>query len=382
MNAPSESIDPVRENILTSTELASPAAPVDIQVVEPASLSGAILEDWNRIRKSKSVFASPYFDVEFTKAVGRVRDDVRIAIAESDGTIVGILPFQENRPGHAVPVGGMLNDWHGVMGNQSPEVLEKILKSANLSSFKFHAIDNSNADLKKFYFREFEAHHLDLSEGWEAYRKWAFKNSSTIKRQGQKTRGLGREIGEVRFEFESEDPVLLERLIELKRTRYQNSNTFDILGVPWASELLREIHRIREPNFRGVLSVLWAGDELIGCHFGMLTDGILHYWFPVYDPKYHRYSPGTEMLMRSAECACNLGIKKLDLGYGDDDYKFKFCNAHEPVAFGLANFNSFSRMIAKQRYTFRNQLKQIPMKPLAKRILRKLYPRFGGWNFR
>lgn len=382
MNASTDSIDPVHGNVLTPTDSKNVAARVNVQVVRPHSLCGPLLEDWERIRKSKPVFASPYFDVEFTKAVGRVRDDVRIAIAENDGDIVGILPFQEHKRGHAVPVGGLLNDWHGVMGDQSPAILEKILKASKLKSFKFHAIDNSNDGLKKFYFREFNSHYLDLSNGWEEYRKWAFKNSSTIKRQGQKTRGLGREVGEVRFEFESEDPLLLERLIELKRARYQNADTFDILGVPWASDVLREIHRIREPNFRGVLSALWAGDELIGCHFGMLTKGILHYWFPVYDPQYHRYSPGTEMLMQSAKSACDSGIRKLDLGYGDDAYKFKFCNAHEPVAFGLVNFNSFSRIVAKQRYTFRNQLKQIPMKPLAKRILRTIYPHFGGWNFR
>ncbi|WP_157665262.1 GNAT family N-acetyltransferase [Mariniblastus fucicola] len=382
MNSTTESIEAAQTESPVAARPIVRTQPCNIQIVRPQSLSGAILEDWNRIRRSNTVFNSPYFDVEFTKAVGRVRDDVRIAIAETDGNIVGILPFQENTPGHAVPVGGLLNDWHGIMGKQDPQTLELMLKAAKLDSFKFHAIDASNDSLAKYYFREFKSHYADLSDGWEAYRRWARKNSSTIKRQGQKTRGLGREVGEVRFEFESEDPLLLERLIELKRTRYTNSNTFDILGVRWASDLLREIHRVRQPNFRGILSVLWAGDELVGAHFGMLTNDILHYWFPVYDPRFHKYSPGTEMLMQSAEHACELGARKLDLGYGDDAYKFKFCNASEPVAFGMANFNPLSRAIARRQYTFRNHLKQIPMKPLVKRILRRLYPRFGGWNFR
>ena len=221
-----------------------------------------------------------------------------------------------------------------------------------------------------------------MSDGWEAYQKWVFKNSSAVKRQGQKTRGLARKFGEIRFEFESEDANQLERLIELKRAKYQRSNTFDILGVRWASNLLRELHQIRDSNFRGVLSVLWAGDHMVGAHFGMLTEETLHYWFPVYDPAFHKFSPGTEMLMQSAKYACDIGIRKLDLGYGDDSYKFRFCNADEPVAFGMANLSPLSRTMAKYQYSFRNQLKQIPMKPLAKRILRKFYPRFGGWNYR
>ena len=355
---------------------------VSVQVIGAESLCGAVEEQWNRIRVSNPVFKSPYFDIRFTRAVARVRDDVRIAIAQVQDEIVGILPFQENKPGHAVPVGGLLNDWHGILGKQDPEVLQKILKAANLHSFKFHAINNQDDSLKKYYFREFNSHYLDLSGGWDEYRTWVRKNSTAVKRQGQKTRALGRQVGEVRFEFESESANQLERLIELKRARYNNSNTFDILGVTWASNLLRELHQVRDSNFRGVLSILWAGDLLVGAHFGMVTDETLHYWFPVYVPAFHKYSPGTEMLLQSAKHACDLGIRKLDLGYGDDAYKFRFCNASEPVAFGVANFSSLSRTAAKYRYNIRNQLKQIPMKPLAKRVLRKLYPRFGGWNFR
>ena len=381
MNSQSNSINVVEQRTSALKSQDTTEVPT-FQVITPQSISGALLERWNQLRSQNKVYSSPYFDAEFTKAVGRVRDDVRIVVAEINGQIVGILPFQENSRGHAVPAGGMLNDWHGILGKRSPEILEQMLKAANLQSFKFHSIDNADRQLKKFVFREFDAHYLDLSDGWEAYRKWVFKHSSTVKRQGQKTRAMEREIGPIRFEFDSENPDLLERLIKLKRTRYQNSNTFDILGVSWAAELLRELHQVREPGFQGLLSVLWAGDEFIGAHFGLLTKDVLHYWFPVYDRRFHKYSPGTQLLMGSAEKACELGVPKLDLGYGDDDYKFKFCNAHEPVAFGVANFNPFTRALALQQYRLRNKLKEIPMKPLFKRVLRKFYPQFGGWNFR
>ena len=377
-----ESVDEPLGKTNSRTNAIDLSAPVDVQLLGPDSLSGYVEEKWSAIRNANPVFKSPYFDIKFTKAVARVRNDVRIAIAQVGEEIVSILPFQENKPGHAVPVGGLLNDWHGMMGKQDPDILQQIMKAADLRSFKFHAINAKEDSLKKYYFREFDSHYLDLSCGWEEYRKWVHKNSSAVKRQGQKTRALARNVGELRFEFESESANQLERLIELKRARYNNSNTFDILGVTWASNLLRELHQVRDPNFRGVLSILWAGDQLVGAHFGMLTDETLHYWFPVYAPAFHKYSPGTEMLMQSAQHACEIGIKKLDLGYGDDAYKYRFCNASEPVAFGMANFSPFSRVVAKYRYSFRNQLKQIPMKPLVKRILRKLYPRFGGWNFR
>lgn len=285
-----KSIDAPFGNQASRSKVISTDAPIDVEVYGPECLCGSIENHWNRIRNSNPVFKSPFFDIKFTQAVGRVRDDVRIAIVLSLGEVVGFLPFQENKPGHAVPVGGLLNDWHAIMGTQSSEVLQQILKAAKLNSFKFHAINAEEDGLEKYYFREFKSHYLDLSDGWEAYQKWVFKNSSAVKRQGQKTRGLARKFGEIRFEFESEDANQLERLIELKRAKYQRSNTFDILGVRWASNLLRELHQIRDSNFRGVLSVLWAGDHMVGAHFGMLTEETLHYWFPVYDPAFHKLS--------------------------------------------------------------------------------------------
>ena len=258
------------------TAVADQTDSLSVQIIGAESLCGAVEEQWNRFRASNPVFKSPYFDIRFTRAVAQVRDDVRIAVAQVQDKIVAILPFQENKPGHAVPVGGLLNDWHGILGKQDPEVLQKILKAADLQSFKFHAINAQDDSLKKYYFREFNSHYLDLSGGWDEYRTWVRKNSIAVKRQGQKTRALGRQVGEVRFEFESESANQLERLIELKRARYNNSNTFDILGVTWASNLLRELHQVRDPNFRGVLSILWAGDMLVGAHFGMVTDETLH----------------------------------------------------------------------------------------------------------
>ena len=218
--------------------------------------------------------------------------------------------------------------------------------------------------------------------GWEGYRKWVRKHSSTVKRQGQKTRNLEKAVGPIRFEFDSHEGDVLERLIELKSSKYQRTNTFDILGVQWAADLLRELQNVKQPNFRGILQTMWAGDELVCVHFGMLTDKTLHYWFPIFDHQYARYSPGTEMMMRVAQEGCEQGIEKLDLGYGDDPWKFKFCNGNTQVLYGQVNFNPIELKVARTRYVVRHKLKQMPMKPLAKSLLRKVFPGFGQWNFR
>jgi CelD/BcsL family acetyltransferase involved in cellulose biosynthesis len=261
-------------------------------------------------------------------------------------------------------------------------MVEQMMKVANLDVFAFHAMSQVDPSLKCFEFTELGSHFLDLSDGWDAYHQWARKNSVAIKRQKQKTRKMGREIGPIRFEFDCQDTDVLESLIELKRGKYQRSNTFDILSVDWASNLLREIRDIDQPGFKGLLSAIYAGDQLVAAHFGMLTDDILHYWFPVYDPQFHRYSPVTELLLEVAREACDRGVSKLDLGYGDDEYKFRFCNGHETVSCGQISFSKVGFQIAKQRYFLRQKLKGIPMKPLVKSVLRGVFPGFGQWNFK
>jgi len=357
----------------------------EVHVLDADQLCGKLEERWQDLRNCNPYFASPYFDPHFIKAVAKVRDDVRIVMVVEDGTPVCFLPIQENSKGRAVPTGGRLNDYHGVLGKPADTAshLKKIIKSAGLKSYAFHAlVPPENENLEAYSFRKLRTHHLDLSNGWEAYRKWVRKHSSTVKRQGQKTRNLEKEIGPIRFEFDCADGEVLERLIELKRAKYQRSKTFDILSVEWAADLLRELHNAKHPNFQGILQAMWAGDELICVHFGMMTDEILHYWFPIYDHRFSRYSPGTEMMLKVAEEAAARGIKKLDLGYGDDAYKFKFCNGNEAVINGQMNFSSLELIIAQKRYELRTKLKQIPMKPLAKTVLRSVFPGFGNWNFK
>ena len=378
-----DSVTPRPQPVTQST----PSLKLDL--VSAQHICGELADAWRSIQKNNASLSSPYFDLEFTQAVARVRDDVEVGVFSDDGQIIALLPFQRASNRQAVPVGGRLNDSHGILSRKNVNnsfsdrsLIEKMMRAAGLDGFAFHSMSQLDSSLKTFEFKELGSHYLDLSDGWDTYFQWARKNSVAIKRQKQKTRKMAREIGPVRFEFDCRDEDVLEKLIELKRGKYQRSNTFDILSVDWASDLLREINNIDRPGFKGLLSAMYAGDELVATHFGMLTDNILHYWFPVYDRKFHRYSPGTELLLEVAREACDHGISKLDLGYGDDDYKFRFCNGREAVSCGQISFSKVGFQVARQRYLLRQKLKGIPLKPLVKSVLRGVFPGFGQWNFK
>ncbi len=385
MSSRSAVISSVGQASVESTASTAVATKYRIDAIGPSELCGSIAQRWGEVRDHSPKFASPYFDIEFTKAVCRVREDVEIAIAvdESD-CIQAFFPFQRVAPRKAMPVGGRLSDLHAPIGEvPDPDgLIKQIMKSMDLTSYAFHAGLKTNGDLEAHEFEVLNSYFMDLSDGWDIYYDWARKNSVAIKRQGQKTRALEREIGPIRFEFDCQATDVLERLIELKRAKYQRSMTFDILGVPWAAELLREISKVRKPGFQGILSVLWAGDDLIAVHFGMLTGEILHYWFPVFEPKFSKYSPGTELMLRVAQEAVERNVSKVDLGFGDDPYKARFCNGRENVSCGRIGFSELGFEVAKRKYSLRKSLKQIPLKPVAKKLLRSVFPGYGQWNFK
>ena len=369
----------------TTSVARNSTSPYQIQVVGAGQLTGEIAAAWNRMRVEQPQKESPYFSIEFTQAVAAIRDDVQIAVfRDAEGEIEALLPFQKTSATLLEPIGGRLNDVHGILGgrNLSAKQILAGLESIGIRSASFHAAADFHGTNDRFQFRELQTHHLDLSEGWEAYYKWAKKNSSTIKRHGQKSRAMARKFGEIRFEFRNADPAVLEELIALKRAKYQRTKTFDILSVEWAADLLRHIHEIQTDEFSGILSTLHAGDRLVAAHFGMLTDQMLHYWFPTFDIEFNQFSPGTELLLRVAKECCDRNLDKLDLGFGDDDYKFKFSNGNDKVSCGLMTDSKIAFQTAKARYHWRQRLKSMPLKPAVKRVLRKVYPGFGGWNFK
>ena len=382
---PSEfaSIDDYTESCRDQPACRSELQNAEVESKQFLELTSEELALWSSIHTKYPSLSSPYYHPEFTAAVDTVRDDVEVAVVKNEREkIVAFFPFQRNGK-FAEPIGGRLNDFHGLICDPNENIdLTHLCKSLDVNSFKYHALVDPNTQFNDYSYRVLDSHYIDLAQGFDAYHDWTKKHSSTIKRQPQKTRRLAREIGELRFEFNCNDREVLEQLIQLKRQKYQRTNTFDILSVDWAADTLREIFHRSTDNFSGTLSALWAGDKLIAAHFGMTNDRILHYWFPVFDPQYARYSPGTILMMESCKAAASRGINRVDLSYGDDQYKFKFANAASTVHAGFLTFSPLKQMIQRSRYETRLMLKKIPLKGHAKSVLRSIFPNFGGWNFR
>ena len=356
---------------------------LQVEVLRVDEMDALLIDRWKEIRAANRHLSSPYFDFEFTRCVDEVRDDVQVAVVSLKGNLAGFFPFQKIGKRVAHPVGGLMNDYHGLIAEPGlSRFLPAILHKCHLSSWKFHALVDDARQLGQFEFRQLKCPYVDLSQGFNRYYRWVQRHSTTIRRQKQKTARMVRELGPLHLDFASSDGEALEDLIDWKRKKYQRTKTFDILSVDWTADLLRHVFQRQSNEFQGMLSGLWSGDKLVAAHMGIRANNILHYWFPVFDIAYSKFSPGTQLFLEIARQAPESGVNMIDLGYGDDSFKLKLASRHKTVSYGQLQFGRLRHSLAKSAYSARIALKSMPMKQTAKTVLRKFYPGFGRRAFR
>jgi len=91
-------------------------------------------------------------------------------------------------------------------------------------------------------------------------------------------------------------------------------------------------------------TVLWHGDELLACNFGLCTAENVILGLMSYDPTKGKYSPGSIFLIKLLEYLKEEGYKILDLTPGGDSYKENFSNAHIYLVKPTICFNKYYKI--------------------------------------
>jgi CelD/BcsL family acetyltransferase involved in cellulose biosynthesis len=361
-----------------SNILASDRGLLCVDVIPASELSGDLATHWEALRSRCKDFVTPFFSSRFTKVVGALRPDAKIAVLRRNQKIVGFLPFEYSGRNTIAPIGKAFNDVHGLLcDSRDPIDYCDVLQLLKVKSYRFHALAGPGVGAAEFAFGTTPSFLADLESHPEGYVHYLEKNRDTIFKQRRKTAKMIRDLGPLRLEIDSRSEMALEKMIQLKRDQYQRTFIFDLLSVPWSRQMLRTLWESDSENCRGLLSVLYAGDKLVAAHYGMLEGKILHYWFPVYDPAYHQYSPGTAIFLEIARQADTLGIKKIDLGYGAQPYKYKFVDTITEMPFGCVSNCKLTLLRERAKVLWTAGIKRVPGKPLLKKIVRSLWPQLG-----
>ena len=69
-----------------------------------------------------------------------------------------------------------------------------------------------------------------------------------------------------------------------------------------------------------------------------------HYWLTTYDREFGKYSPGNILLLKMAEHAPTIGIRKIDLGRGEARYKQQLANDVVLVGEGAVDAHGIFRV--------------------------------------
>lgn len=309
--------------------------PMRVTVVRPAELGPTELSLWRAMQRGCDRLRNPFLSPEFTLAVGNARQAARVGVLSEGARIVGFFPHERRGRLLGTAIGAGISDCQALIHDAGfqPDAGE-LVRACRLPVWEFDHLIATQPAFLPYHRRLHGSPIMDLSGGYAEYVAARGKQTNAIKSLARKVRKLEREVGEVRFEFESTDPAALATLMRWKSAQYRRTKARDQFATGWVAQVVAELLDTSTPGCTGTLSVLRAGERPVAAHLGLRSEGVLSYWFPAYDPEFGRYSTGLMLLLRMAEAAAACGVGSVDLGRGQQRYKDELASYELSVAEG------------------------------------------------
>jgi CelD/BcsL family acetyltransferase involved in cellulose biosynthesis len=300
---------------------------VKITVVHPGELGPPELARWRELQQAVPGMDDPFMSGEFAVAVGRVLDRARVAVLEDPAEgIVGFFPFERRALGVGQGLAAELRGGQGLVHAPGLELDPRaLLRACGLVVWEFTDLLPNQALFERHQVLRSPCPIIDLSGGYDRYLAERRRQSrSLVKNVELKVRRMTRDLGPVRFAWDVHDPGDLRLLMRWKSAQYRRTGRTDRFAMPWIVRLVEDLVETRTEACSGVLSMLYAGDRPVAGHFGLAGGPVLTYKFPAYDADVGYYSPGLILNLRLAEAAAAAGLREINLGPGDFDYKQRF----------------------------------------------------------
>lgn len=339
-----------------------------VRVIEPAELTAAARADWRHLQSRSLLLQHPMLAPTFAEAAARHRQGVRIAVIGDGSPHQGFFAFQADDSGMGRPVAHRLNDCQAVLLDPGTTVdAGWLLRGCGLRAWQFDNLLPVPPVFAEGRFHTVGAPYIDLSAGADACLDAASGASRRKKLRGQERR-LERDVGPLRFEFDSSDASAFDAVLEWKSRQKQRTGRRDVFSWPWVRPMLEDLRAQDDPDCSGALSVLYAGDVVAAAHFGVRSREILHYWITAYNPSLHRHSPGSLLLARLiVECASR-GIRRIDLGKGDEAYKAELQSGSVAMSSGAVCTSTWARWAHRGSHFLEHRLSSLPVAVPARRL--------------
>lgn len=346
---------------------------VGVRIVPFDALTAEEFATWHTLRSRNPALDSPYFHPGFAAAVHTSGPAVSVVVVSAaDGEVSALLP------GHRVgrrlyPVGWPAADFQGPIRAAEGELCPTDLLVDGVREFEFDHLLPQGPSFDPWTVASRPSPYLDTTGGLEGYLARASRagkdNMGQARRRAAKAE---RTMGPVLFAAEVTDHEVLTQVIELKRAQYAATGSRDYFAKPERIDLMHQLLTTSVSGFAGILSTVHIGDHLVAAHFGIRSERVLHWWFPVYDPAYAQLSPGWILLRELVTATPGLGIRRIDLGRGDDEYKRRAKTGEVLVGQGIVTRSSARRMVRRARRNAVDAVKASPAGPGLRRLVHRL----------
>jgi CelD/BcsL family acetyltransferase involved in cellulose biosynthesis len=344
---------------------------IDVEVCAPEDLSAEQCAAWCRIMDDHQPLNTPFLAPEMVRLASRVRGGVKVGVLLRKGHTIGFFPFQQISSTVAEPVLGGISEFHGVVIDHHEEyTATELLEGCGLKAWRFHHLVDAQLPLENYQWGHSTSPAIDLGCGFDDYRRERKQSQSRLVEQIlRKSRKLEREVGPLRLEHHSRDPHLWESLVRWKSQQHDETGVLPVLQISWVAKLMAEIRDHRSDVCGGLMSALYAGEQLVAVHLGLRRGGVLHVWFPTYAREFQSYSPGLVLLMELARTGDDLKIDRIELGKGPERYKTSLANRLGSVAEGTVSTSVVETYLRRKWYDtkvrMRSSRMQVPFEAAA-----------------
>lgn len=346
------------------------------ELYRPRDLSAEQWQIYAALRDARAIYDDPFFDPDFARLVGEVREDTRIGFASDKQGVFAIWALHL-RPGNwARPVGAPFSDWNGpILAEDTAISAREILAGFDISGLTTQGF-LPDGFAKEDGLDRVGANMTDLSQGWDAFiadqkRCWP----KHFKKMRRVYRNIERDFSNMRLEWDDDNEKSFERLLALKQEQFTRTGLHNVLGAPWTQDLFDRLKHFEGPRLRSRLTSLYFDNELAAAEFNLQSDTVLHGWITAFDQKFGKYSPGNILVQEELEIMAHEGLHLYDAGPGLDHYKRHYANMQMPIEMGVLSGGDaqmhVSRM-AGQVWRLGEQIMPAPAREVMARARRRM----------
>lgn len=321
---------------------------VKYKLYRPGELSAEQWQIYAALRDARSIYDDPFFDPDFTRMVGEVREDTRIGFASDREGVFAVWPLHI-RPGNwARPIGSPFSDWNApILSADTNLTASEILAGFDISGMTTQSYMPPSFR-KPTKLKRVGANVTDLSAGWDAFfadqqKQWPkhFKKMRRVYRNAE------RDFSKITFEWDDRSDATYERLLDLKQKQFLRTGYHDVLKAPWTRQLFDRLRSFEGPRMRGRMVSLFYDDRFASAEFNLQSDRVMHGWITAFEQDLGSYSPGNMLVQEMLQKMSEEGLLLYDAGPGADHYKRHYANVQNPIESGVIRGNS-SRLNASR----------------------------------